>query len=671
MPATTSTTGTGRPELDSLIGPQAWAVRSLSFGFSSSAADYPATYGRGEAPGASLLSADGQAAFRGALREWGKVANLSFNETAAAVADIRIAYSDPVPTAYAYLPSVAGEGGDVWVGAYVASLGWAQGNYGYYAAMHELGHSLGLEHPHESPNPGVADQMSSSIMSYRSFPGASIADGYRNGVSSFASSPMLYDIQAIQTLYGANYATNAGDTNYRWAPGAVDARVADTLAGVTEATGRTDARVFETVWDGGGNDTYDFTAYATALRVDLNPGGWIYLGQQLADLGAANTPPGNIANAFLFNGDTRSLIENAFGGAGADEMRGNIAGNSLNGGLGADTLYGAGGSDVVIGGEGNDLLFGGSGVSDPGDAADILDGGGGNDTIYGNGGNDTISAGTGNDLIYGGYGQDLIRAQMVPGARTDLYAGGGVADPNDPADRVEVSGDITAGRVRVYGNGGNDSIDVRVSGTGRVEVYGGVGDNTILVQATGPGSQVLVVAGTGGERVDLAAAGSATVIGGGGAGIANDGADTVDGTASSGRLMIYGDAGADRLIGGAGNDTLSGGEGADTLTGGAGADVFVFMRGETLQSSGDTITDFGADDRLEFGASAVSPANSAAIAIASGSPAAQAGGPGPAYLVVQDGTNTLVYVDLDDDGLRETAVTLLGFSGSVSASMFA
>ncbi|WP_062017355.1 M10 family metallopeptidase C-terminal domain-containing protein [Aureimonas sp. AU4] len=669
MPATTSTAATGRPELDSLIGPQAWAVRSLSFGFSNSAADYPATYGRGEAPGASLLSADGQAAFRGALREWGKVANLAFTETAASVADIRIAYSDPVATAYAYLPSGAGEGGDVWVGAYVAGKGWAQGSYGYYAAIHELGHSLGLEHPHESPNPGVADQMASSVMSYRSFPGASIADGYRNGASSYASSPMLYDIQAIQTLYGANFASNAGDTTYRWTPGAADARVADTLVGVTEATGRADARVFETVWDGGGNDTYDFTAYATALRVDLGPGGWTYLGQQLADLGAGNTPPGNIANAFLFNGDTRSLIENALGGAGADEIRGNIAANRLDGGLGADTLFGAGGSDVVIGGEGNDLLFGGLAVNDPGDAADILDGGAGNDTIYGNGGNDTISAWTGNDLVYGGYGQDLIRAQMVAGARTDIYAGGAFADPADLADRVEVLGDVTGGQIRVYGNGGNDSLDIRVSGAGRVEVYGGVGDNAILVQATNPGSQVLVVAGTGGDRVDIAAAGSATVIGGGGAGNPTDGADTVDASGSTGRLMLYGDGGADRLIGGSGDDTLSGGEGADTLTGGAGADVFVFMRGETPQTSGDTITDFGAGDRLDFGAAVGSAANFASVTVATGTAAAQGAGPGPTYLAVQDGTNTVVYADLDGDGLRETAVTLLGFSGAVMVSM--
>ncbi|MBB3949423.1 M10 family metallopeptidase C-terminal domain-containing protein [Aureimonas jatrophae] len=661
MPATIATNATGRPELDSLITDRIWAVKNLTFGFTTSAPDYPAGYGQGEPNGAAPLTAAGQDAFRAALTEWARVAQLGFTETAGAAADLRIGFNASTPTAFAYFPSTRGEGGDVWVGSYVTDRGFERGGYGYMTAIHELGHSLGLEHPHESGNAGIADQVAYSVMSYRSFPGASLDVGYTIAPTSFASSPMLYDILAMQTLYGANYANRAGDTTYRWAPGFTDAAVLDTAEGGTGATARADARVFETIWDGGGRDTYDFTAYATALRVDLSPGGWTYLGQQLAQLGAGQTPPGNIASAFLFNGDTRSLIENALGGAGADEIRGNIADNRLDGNLGNDTIYGAAGSDVVIGSDGNDLLFGGSAVNDPGDAADILDGGAGNDTIYGNGGNDTISAWTGNDLVYGGYGQDVIRAQMVAGARTDIYAGGAFADPADLADRVEVLGDVGGGQIRVYGNGGNDSLDIRVSGAGRIEVYGGVGDNAVLVQASNLGSQVLIVAGTGGDRVDLAAAGSATVIGGGGGNNPVDGNDTVDAGGSTGRLTLYGDGGADRLIGGSGDDTISGGMGADTLTGGGGADVFVFMRGETVQSSGDTITDFGAGDRLDFGGGAV--------AAASGTAAAQ--GVGPSYLTTLSGANTLVLADLDGDGLRETAVTLLGFAGAVSVGMVA
>ena len=33
-------------------------------------------------------------------------------------------------------------------------------------------------------------------------------------------------------------------------------------------------RVFMTVWDGGGTDTYDFSSYATGVTADLRPGAW-------------------------------------------------------------------------------------------------------------------------------------------------------------------------------------------------------------------------------------------------------------------------------------------------------------------------------------------------------------------------------------------------------------
>ncbi len=43
---------------------------------------------------------------------------------------------------------------------------------------------------------------------------------------------------------------------------------------------------------------------------------------QRANLGDGNTAPGNIFNALQFNGDARSLIENANGGSGDDRITG-------------------------------------------------------------------------------------------------------------------------------------------------------------------------------------------------------------------------------------------------------------------------------------------------------------------------------------------------------------
>lgn len=123
--------------------------------------------------------------------------------------------------------------------------------------------------------------------------------------------------------------------------------------------------MFLTVWDGGGTDTYDFSAYATNLKVDLRPGkASVLSATQLADLDAYGNhkASGNVYNALLYKENKASLIENATGGKGADNLMGNEASNVLKGNGGNDTIDGGLGSDWVMGGSGNDLLTGGQGA---------------------------------------------------------------------------------------------------------------------------------------------------------------------------------------------------------------------------------------------------------------------------------------------------------------------
>ena len=65
---------------------------------------------------------------------------------------------------------------------------------------------------------------------------------------------------------------------------------------------------------------------------------------------------------------------------------------------------------------------------------------------------------------------------------------------------------------------------------------------------------------------------------------------------------LYGGAGNDTLNGGAGNDTLIGGAGRNILTGGTGADTFILNGVRSSFDQADIITDFAADDRLQFDA---------------------------------------------------------------------
>jgi serralysin len=145
-------------------------------------------------------------------------------------------------------------------------------------------------------------------------------------------------------MYGANYTTNSGSTVYSWS--ATTGEMFVNGVGMGAPAGN---KIFMTIWDGGGNDTYDFSNYTTNLKVDLNPGGWTTASTtQLASLGSGHYAAGNIANALLYKGNTASLIENAVGGSGSDNLIGNVADNKFTGGRGNDVMDGGAGNDTAI-----------------------------------------------------------------------------------------------------------------------------------------------------------------------------------------------------------------------------------------------------------------------------------------------------------------------------------
>jgi serralysin len=183
---------------------------------------------------------------------------------------------------------------------------------------------------------------------------------------------MLADIAALQHMYGANFNTRSTDTVYQWSTRGELIINGDAQGIPSRET------TYMTIWDGGGTDTYDFSNWTDTVHVDLRPGefstpgfrefvdddGVVHFSSPMQPLlghivtEVVNRPDirediygkGSIANAFLFNGDTRSLIENAIGGSGDDLMIGNQANNTLEGGAGDDTLFYTGGVDTFSGG---------------------------------------------------------------------------------------------------------------------------------------------------------------------------------------------------------------------------------------------------------------------------------------------------------------------------------
>lgn len=354
-----SQTSTSNTNTNGVLSGSKWGGSTLTYSFPTLTSQYESGYGAELTNNFSAAPEATRVAVRYAMNLLSQYTNLATSEIApTTTADIRAAFSDEAnPTAYAYYPSDSTKGGDIWFGNdYASYKNPIKGQYAWATTIHELGHSLGLKHGHQTGGPGNTamqsqyDQMAYSVMTYRSYENGPTT-GYTNETNGYAQTFMMYDIAALQVMYGANFNTNSGNTTYTWSSTTGEMSINGVGQGAPGGN-----RIFLTIWDGNGIDTYDFSNYTTNLTVNLAPGSFsITSATQLANLGGGNTAPGNIFNALQFNGDVRSLIENANGGSGNDTITGNAANNTLNGGGGNDTLRGGVGNDTLIGGEGTDI----------------------------------------------------------------------------------------------------------------------------------------------------------------------------------------------------------------------------------------------------------------------------------------------------------------------------
>lgn len=365
MATAVSVSATNNPEIDGLLSGYKWSG-TISYSFPDSPSDYITNYSSSNEPttsGFSSAPVQMQTATTYAVGLISSYTNATFTFNGTGSADIAVAQSPAAnPTSYAYYPNNAAAGGDVWFGTSYNYSQAALGNYYFATAMHELGHAVGLKHSQETGGvanvavPAAHDDSEYSIMSYRSYQGGPLT-GYTNEAYGYPQTYMANDILALQTMYGANYNTHSENTVYSWSATTGQ----EFINGVAQpapggGAGGSANRVFMTVWDGNGVDTYDLSNYSTAVSINLNPGASsITSTTQLANLGTSHYAAGNVYNAYLYNNDPRSYIDNAIGGAGNDTLIGNAIANNLNGGNGNDTLTGGGGNDTIIGGAGTDV----------------------------------------------------------------------------------------------------------------------------------------------------------------------------------------------------------------------------------------------------------------------------------------------------------------------------
>jgi serralysin len=302
-----------------------------------------------------------KAAYRGALQQFANVANISVQEvfspfgadfTERWISDdtMRGAHGDYAAVHY-YPDSTPPAGGEYNFDgrSYWNPSGLQAGGLGYMVFMHEIGHGLGLAHPHDTDMgttklPGVFgpydlgtfsyNQNLHTIMSYNRGPSLANANDYGS-----AASLMALDIAAIQFLYGPN-TTYHIDNNPYFIP---DANAPGTA--------------WQSIWDTGGIDWVFYFGARNAV-IDL----------RAATLANGDPNAGGFVSAAegIFGGFTIAkgvVIENAKGGSGNDVINGNNADNYLYGEGGNDTLTPWLGADEVDGGPGIDTVVYGANLS--------------------------------------------------------------------------------------------------------------------------------------------------------------------------------------------------------------------------------------------------------------------------------------------------------------------
>lgn len=255
-----------------------------------------------------------------------------------------------------------GGAADIFINSTAAKFGgdlsFGEGTRARQTLMHELGHSLGLSHPHTAYNAttGVAtvsadfaatQKLGFSRLGIRTDHATDMNKEYftimsyddqaslnpSSNVRFNAYTPMILDVIALQEAYGEGAGTHG--------PGN------DTIQAGTVG--------YRTYFDKGGTDTIDLSLYSSGAYLDM--------GEDIAGaphkVGVGMSLDDGL-NTILYAGDPQHLrwfygeYENVLGSASDDFIVDNALDNSISAGAGNDLIFVQGGNDVLDGGAGID-----------------------------------------------------------------------------------------------------------------------------------------------------------------------------------------------------------------------------------------------------------------------------------------------------------------------------
>ena len=233
-----SVTNTGDQNVDAILIGSNWDSLNLTYTFPTASSYFtdnpyeiaPGFFDQGYVDNFVAFNAAWQTASRAVIDMFAAVSGLNFTEIApstATPADVVFAQTtdSSIGTASGRFPGWPNEGHQ-WYQTTNFETTPVRGTYTWLTILHETGHTMGLAHGHSADSisgsfTGMVleadrDSMEFSIMTYRSYVGASTSGGYGNETYGYAQTLMMYDIAALQELYGANYGENAGNNTYTW-----------------------------------------------------------------------------------------------------------------------------------------------------------------------------------------------------------------------------------------------------------------------------------------------------------------------------------------------------------------------------------------------------------------------------------------------------------------------
>jgi serralysin len=200
--------------------------------------------------------------------------------------------------------------------------------------------------------------------------------------------PLLHDVLTIQSKYGADPTTRAGDTVYGF----------NSNAGNALYDFNQNPFPYLTIYDAGGNDTLDFSGFKASMFIDLHAGEFSSAAQAVPTAAAVNAkvhdvidpifgPQGDLTQAQVTSISKSYIAYNEASIAGETGVSGVTATEYNNVSIAYGTVI-----ENAIGGSARDLLWGNA-------VANVLKGLGGNDVLDGFAGADTLYGGAGGDTF--------------------------------------------------------------------------------------------------------------------------------------------------------------------------------------------------------------------------------------------------------------------------------